>query len=40
LSRLIARRNVLLPHPLGPIIATTRFRGIVIETRLMASKSP
>jgi hypothetical protein len=40
LSRLIDRRNVLFPQPLGPIIATTPRRGIFIETFLMASCLP
>ncbi len=28
------RRNVLLPHPLGPIMAMTRLRGMPRDTRL------
>ena len=35
--RLIERRNVLLPQPLGPIIATTWLRGMPSETDLIAS---
>ncbi len=40
LRRLIERRNVLLPHPLGPMNATTLFCGIVTETFLIASFLP
>ena len=40
MRRLIERRKVLFPHPLGPMNATTLFCGIVSDTRLIASFFP
>jgi hypothetical protein len=38
--RLIERRKVLLPQPLGPMKATTEFFGTLKETFLIASNWP
>src|SRR3974377_852888 len=38
--RLMARRNVDLPQPLGPIIAVTALPGISTETRLRTWLEP
>jgi hypothetical protein len=39
-SRLIERRYVDLPHPEGPMIAVTAFRGILSEIPFRVSVGP